>query len=410
MSRKLFAFPCSLLTQRHNHHKRTYLNFTNKLKRFSIDETHHKGYSNHLKDGDDDSNKRKLPKMLLSSSYLLSSSLETVQSPAPPNTPAIEFSFWKLALVFVGVPFCVYLYKCAVLILFQNKLIYMPYFPPGSRSELLNVSTIDKRLICKQIEILTKDRCKLSGVFIRNKPLNYEDHGNTSPYGVRDTDPILIYFQGNAGNVIVRLPIFMLTLLSARNGQLSNLTIIAPSYRGYWQSTGRPSERGLQSDAIAVYEYIHQNFPTNPLYLYGHSLGGSVAIYLAKQIQDYNNNHQLRGIILENVFTSIKDMIVTIYPQKWLPYRYLINFPFLIRNKWDNVTMIREINVPILFLSSRNDEIVPQKQMRQLYLVAEKTPKKIWKEFRNGLHQDTFLQNGYSEGIIEFIRNTLEKI
>ncbi|CAG8444474.1 6246_t:CDS:2 [Ambispora leptoticha] len=285
----------------------------------------------------------------------------------------------------------------------------MPYFPPGSRSELLDASVIDKRIICKQIEIQTKDHCKLSGIIVRNKPSNYIDHENTSPYGVQDGDPILIYFQGNAGNVIVRLPIFILTLLSARNSQLSNLTIIAPSYRGYWQSTGRPSEQGLQLDAIAIYEYIHQKFPTNPLYLYGHSLGGGVAIYLAKQVQDYNNNHQLRGIILENTFTSIKDMIVTIYPQKWLPYRYLINLPFLLRNKWDNVATIREIKVPTLFLSSRNDEIVPQKQMRQLYFVAEKAPKKIWKEFRNALHQDTFLQNGYSEAIIEFIRDTMKK-
>jgi alpha-beta hydrolase superfamily lysophospholipase len=58
--------------------------------------------------------------------------------------------------------------------------------------------------------------------------------------------------------------------------------------------------------------------------VYGRSLGGAVAINLASQ-QVYQN--VIKGLILENTFTSISDMIDSVLP-------VLKYFKFLSRNRW----------------------------------------------------------------------------
>src|SRR3954454_10958086 len=107
---------------------------------------------------------------------------------------------------------------------------------------------------------------------------------------------ILFPIYSNAGNTLLRLPLFSRLLLHPTNSTL-NLHIAAISYRGYWLSTGSPSEYGLRKDAIAIYEFVRKLFPKNPLYVYGHSLGGAVTLYLASQ-PDIQKD--LRGIIIEN--------------------------------------------------------------------------------------------------------------
>jgi len=280
----------------------------------------------------------------------------------------------------------------------------MPFLPWGGHKLAFDESLIDKRLVCKQVTVETVDRCKLAGIILRSKMMEEEKSKSVKEVDAsyRDDDPVMIYFQGNAGNTLLRLPLFSRLLLPS-TGSIPNLHIAAISYRGYWLSTGSPSEHGLQKDAIAIYEFVRKLFPKNPLYVYGHSLGGAVGLYLASQP---NIQKDLRGIIIENTFTSIKDMVITLYPQNWLPYRYLVRLPFVLWNKWENSRVIREITTPILFLSSRNDEIVPQEQMLELYKLAGKSEKKVWVNFDKALHMDTHTYKGYVEAIKKFINET----
>ncbi|CAG8533968.1 10050_t:CDS:2 [Funneliformis caledonium] len=313
------------------------------------------------------------------------------------NEPMIQFSWTTMLYLFFGVPLGVYLYKCTALVLFQNKLIYMPYLPWDGRKLAFDESLVDKRLVSKQVKVKTSDMHELVGIILRAKATSIKDD-------VRDGSnaPVMIYLQGNAGNTLLRLPLFSRLLLPPKNS-IPNLHVVAISYRGYWLSTGSPSEYGLKKDAIAIYEYVRELFPKNPLYVYGHSLGGAVALYLASQ---QNIQKDLKGIIIENTFTSIKDMVLSIYPQKWLPYKYLVRLPFILWNKWDNSRTIQGITTPILFLSSYNDEIVPRKQMLELFRLAEKSKKKVWINFDKALHMDTYIHRGYVKEINQFIEET----
>lgn len=49
---------------------------------------------------------------------------------------------------------------------------------------------------------------------------------------------------------------------------------------------------------------------------------------------------RLEALILETPFVSVSRMLETVYPQRWLPYRYLS--PFL-WNHWDSTSSLRRL-------------------------------------------------------------------
>jgi pimeloyl-ACP methyl ester carboxylesterase len=55
----------------------------------------------------------------------------------------------------------------------------------------------------------------------------------------------------------------------------------------YGKSSGSPSEKGLKIDAETAMQYIfgREELRNSPIILYGQSLGGAVAIYLAEKHQ-----------------------------------------------------------------------------------------------------------------------------
>ncbi|MEE8466246.1 MAG: alpha/beta hydrolase, partial [Dehalococcoidia bacterium] len=147
-------------------------------------------------------------------------------------------------------------------------------------------------------------------------------------------------------------------------------------YRGYGQSEGEPSEKGTYLDARAAMEYLRSRPDVDPdriVYL-GHSLGAAVAVELAL-------TQPPLALVLVSPFASVRDMA-----------RLTLPFPpagWLVRNHYDNVSRIREINVPLLVLHGGSDDTVPLSQGRKLYEAANE-PKRF--EMLEGAgHNDTYL-------------------
>jgi hypothetical protein len=68
------------------------------------------------------------------------------------------------------------------------------------------------------------------------------------------------------------------------------------------------------------------------------------------------------GIIVANTFTSVSDMLDSVFPifaYEFLKKRFL-------RLKWRNIDHIPKITVPMIMLSSVHDEIVPASHMLRL--------------------------------------------
>lgn len=139
------------------------------------------------------------------------------------------------------------------------------------------------------------------------------------------------------------------------------------AYRGYSDSEGQPTEEGLKLDARAVLDYavglkaqaLSQG-NVKDIYIFGRSLGGAVTIYISSQ-KPYKN--EIKGLILENTFTSIQDMVKVLFPP-------LSHLGLLHRNFWPSKEIIPSLKHPMLFIRSLRDEIVPTEQMAELLNLA----------------------------------------
>jgi fermentation-respiration switch protein FrsA (DUF1100 family) len=153
-------------------------------------------------------------------------------------------------------------------------------------------------------------------------------------------------FHGNAGNIGHRVPIAKVLAENA------GCNVFMAEYRGYGLCSGVPNEKGLMIDAQAALDYIrqHEEMKNTKIIVYGQSLGGAVSIQLVAGNQKAGD---VVGLILENTFTSIKDMIPSAFP----PAKYLVG---LCHEYWPSEDTLPQVTqMPVLFLSGLKDEIVP---------------------------------------------------
>lgn len=216
------------------------------------------------------------------------------------------------------------------------------------------------------------------------------------PHSPDYTNKTILILSPNAGNIGHGLPIVSIFYNEFR------YNVFIYSYRGYGQSTGTPSEKGLKIDGQRVMKYLtteDEQFQRSSIVLYGRSLGGAVAIYLASTMGQYT-----QGIILENTFLSIRKTVPHIFP-------FLKYFTSFVHQKWDLERLIPLISsdIPVLLLSATNDEIVPPEHMDMIFKLS-KSKDKIMYKFNGSLHNDTVLQAGYWEKIHDFIKNKVNPV
>ena len=154
---------------------------------------------------------------------------------------------------------------------------------------------------------------------------------------------------------------------------IPSLAIFAPAPRSYWTSSGaaRPTQAGLSADYTAALAFAASRFPTSRLTIYGHSLGASIALCLLAPHKDVSKAAAVvHGLVLENAFTSVPDMLRVLYPQRWLPYRYLGPF---VRDRWDaraaaaSHTLPRDLARRAMVLVSERDEVVPPAMGKEIF-------------------------------------------
>lgn len=302
---------------------------------------------------------------------------------------------------------------------YQTSLIYPSSFPAGSKAEVNTPDEYDLPYI--EEELITPDSQRLR-IFVmlqgtklaarrplpriqevtedeKVQPSQPVERKSTAaqtgitPLDVVDADlaakrPTVLFLHANAGNMGHRLP------LAAVFFKRFGCNVIMLSYRGYGFSTGSPNERGIKIDTQTTLDYIrsHPALSSTVLVAYGQSIGGAVAIDLAAR-----NPASVHALILENTFLSIPELIPHVLP----PVR---PFAFLCREYWNSAVAITKVSskVPTLFLSGRQDELVPPPHMDALFAKCNSAVK-VKKEFADGTHNDTCIKPGYFEAIGEFL-------
>ena len=139
-------------------------------------------------------------------------------------------------------------------------------------------------------------------------------HGLWLPQPRADA-PLLLYLHGARWDV--RGSAFRM-----RRMHELGFAVLGIDYRGFGQSTDTlPSETMAYEDARAAWDWLAQQHPGPPRYVFGHSLGSAIAVQLASQVDDES------GVLVEGSFTSLPD-VVSSFKWGWLPVGPLITQRF----------------------------------------------------------------------------------
>ena len=261
----------------------------------------------------------------------------------------------KISTLFFSI-ILIYFIIVAYMYLNQRKLLYLP-----SENNYLD-DQIDFNF--KEVFIDVEKNLKLKAWLIENNLKNKKT---------------LVFFHGNAGNLSNRT--YKLNQLSKLD-----LNIIILAWRSFSGNEGEPSEQNLYNDAKKTIDWLNSRGVKNKnIILYGESLGTGIAVELGQ-------TNQFGGIILESPFTSMTNAAKNIYP--WLPVKYLL------KDKYDSEKKIKNLQIPILIMHGKKDNIVPFKMGKKLYDLANNP--KFFYFTENDDHMMTF-----DEKLVNTIKNFL---
>lgn len=196
-----------------------------------------------------------------------------------------------------------------------------------------------------------------------------------------------LYFHGNRGNV-------------GHNAEQAcrlrgfGFSVFLFDYRGFGRSSAlQPSETSLYGDADRAWDYVVQErgrLPGNTV-LYGHSLGGAVAVEMAVRHPD------AAALIVESSFTSMLDMALgdprfDVFPINWL-----------LTERFDSLAKMSGLEIPVLLIHGTSDRRVLPSMSEHLYAAARE-PKSLLL-VRGARHANVARVGGatYATAIHEFL-------
>lgn len=248
-----------------------------------------------------------------------------------------------------------------IVYLMQGRMLYLANLP----GRTLVTTPASRGMDYEDVSIVTSDGVRLHGWFIAGQ-----------------SSRVLLFFHGNAGNISHRLD-------SIRQFHELGLSVLIIDYRGYGQSEGRATEKGLYRDAEAAWRYLVEDrgVPASDVIVFGRSLGASVASRLAAE-------HRPLALIVESSFTSVPDIAGELYP--WLPVRWLSRLSHATRDH------VRDVRCPVLVVHSRDDEIIPFHHGEEIFAAANE-PRTLLAI--RGTHNDGFIRDerSYVAGLRAFL-------
>ena len=250
----------------------------------------------------------------------------------------------------------IYIFFCFALLKWQNRFIFLPSAKLRKTPqdydldyEEIWISVGEGKLIEEQSENIPE---KIHSWWIP-APLHSQKNGD------RRT---ILFLHGNAFNIGANLE-------QAEVFHRLGLSVFMVDYRGYGQSKGQfPNESQVYEDTQISLDYLaeHKNIPSKNVIVYGHSLGGAIAIELATK------NPDLAALILQGSFTSLRDMIdydkiFTVFP-----------VDLLLNHYFDSINKIAALQMPMLFIHGNADRRIPEWMSHTLYETAQTSLKELY--------------------------------
>lgn len=169
--------------------------------------------------------------------------------------------------------------------------------------------------------------------------------------------PLLLYLHGARWDVSSSAP-------RMRRMHELGFAVLGIDYRGFGRSTDvLPSETMAYEDARAAWQWLAREHPGAARYVFGHSLGGAIAVALAAEVDDE------AGVLVEGAFTSVPEVVGS-FDWGWLPLG-----PF-ITQRFDAASRVERIGSPLLVVHGSGDRLIAPELGRKLYQRA-RAPKRF---------------------------------
>ena len=213
--------------------------------------------------------------------------------------------------------------------------------------------------------------------------------------------PAILYLHGARWNLTGHL--FRLEQLRALG-----FSVLAIDYRGFGQSLGElPSEATVYEDARIAWDHLKTLQPdADKRLIYGHSLGGAVAVDLAAELdrraQRRDQAPQARALIVESTFTNLADIATEVVDTSW-PIRWLVS------QKFDSLDKIDQVGIPLLLVHGTDDQYVPARFSEELYAAARHPKQLLLIEGGNHNNAMRVGRRAYAEAIRELLTTPVEQ-
>ncbi len=171
---------------------------------------------------------------------------------------------------------------------------------------------------------------------------------------------VLLYLHGNGINIGANVA-------HANRFHQLGFSVLLIDYRGYGLSEGSfPTEASVYEDAAVAWNYLVQQRQISPdrIFIYGHSLGGAVAIDLAVK------HPEAAGLIVESSFTSIREMVDLQKIYSFFP------IDLILQHRFESIQKVRSLQMPVIFFHGTLDPLIPSQMSEKLFAAAPE-PKQL---------------------------------
>lgn len=255
-----------------------------------------------------------------------------------------------MAIAIIGLIVIFYGLLCVGLRQWQTHLLF---FPDDQLDALPDAVGLDYEDVFLTVGD-GKEQGTVHGVWIpaQIKPmdLSVDRDISASTSTVKEPAPTVLYLHGNGSNV------GDLTEMGQQFHHLGWNSFLI-DYRGYGRSQGPfPNEQRVYEDAAAAWTYLMEERQLQPeqVMVYGHSLGGAIAIELATRYPE------MAGVIVEGSFTSMRAMATLQSRYRFLPLDWILTQHF------DSLAKVESLVPPLLLMHGTADKTIPYQMSQAL--------------------------------------------
>ena len=253
--------------------------------------------------------------------------------------------FYKGLLGLLGAAACVYGAICGLLYVYQTQLIFKP-------DAFMAETPADQQLDYGEVWI---------GLDGREAAPQQGLHGWWLP-GLpgKLSGLTLLYLHGNSANIGANLGL-------AHRYQRMGFNVLLVDYRGYGLSPGPfPNEQRVYEDAISAHRYVTETrqIPAQKLWVFGHSLGGAIAIELATQ-------RPAAGLIIQSTFSTMLDAVKFSGQYQWIPVNWILT------QRFESAAKVPQLSLPIFYIHGLADDTTAAMMSEQLHALSP-PPKRLW--------------------------------